>query len=466
MVGLQYAYRFHTRVAAGNYKSRIRIYSIDLAQNPIDIQNPNEVEAYADLLKYKNIDTDSNGRIGQKGIKINNYYNKNEQIEIGDAVSCNIEIPLINDDGYFTSYDWDQTVIIYWDLWEELNSTWLTCPLGVYFWERPTKTNDVVVVAKANDAMSAIFGNFVPGIVFPSLEDERWENGIPLYYFYNQIVSNTSGVIPDASIQNVPNMTVQYYRPPFDPSSMTKRDVLAWMAGVCGGIAYISRDGTPKIKFFSDAYYQEFPMGPKYYYTLDGDAGPTPIVKIDIGEYTVPQIDKLIAMVGQNGNTYTAGSGTNALYSINNGFLATYSLSAQLIVNKMYDVVSGTDASSDIVPYNPISLRAYSDPSVEAGDIIRVVRGGVTYAMPIFQQTLYWRGTDWFADLMNSGFEKRRIPSSVERQGYKETADINTAINSSVKSATIDSSGLETFKNGSGETVFTLQLPIYNGGVS
>ena len=393
MVDLQYAYRFHTRVADGNYKSRIRIYSIDLAENPINIQNQNEVEEYATLLTYKNGDTDSNGRIGQNGIKIINYFNKEEQIEIGDAVSCNIEIPLINDDGYFASYDWDQTIIVYWDVWEELNQWWLTCPLGIYWWERPTKTSDVVVIAKANDAMSHIFANVIPGVSFPSSDDPDWENGIPLYTFYNQIVSNRAGVIPDPSIQYVPNMGVNYYSPPFDPSAMSAKEVLAWMAGACGGIAQISRDGTPRIRFFKDAYYQEFPMGPKYYITLDGDSGPSPIVNIDIGEYTVPQIDKLIAMVGQIGTTVTSGSGTNALYSINNGFLAKDSLSAQYIANTMFDVVSGTNAASDIVAYNPISLRAYVDPSVEAGDIIRVVRNGVTYAMPIFQQILHWNAS-------------------------------------------------------------------------
>lgn len=33
-------------------------------------------------------------------------------------------------------------------------------------------------------------------------------------------------------------------------------------------------------------------------------------------------------------------------------------------------------------------------------------------------------------------------------------------------SATIDSSGLITYKNSSGTALFTLQLPLYDGGVS
>ena len=35
-----------------------------------------------------------------------------------------------------------------------------------------------------------------------------------------------------------------------------------------------------------------------------------------------------------------------------------------------------------------------------------------------------------------------------------------------VKSASISSSGLVTFKNSSGTALFTLQLPLYNGGAN
>ena len=73
-----YAPMFHNVVANGNYKSRLLIYSIDLANNPIDVWEKAWVEEYGTLLKYKVTDTDSNGRIAEKGIRINNYYNKEE----------------------------------------------------------------------------------------------------------------------------------------------------------------------------------------------------------------------------------------------------------------------------------------------------------------------------------------------------------------------------------------------------
>ena len=42
----------------------------------------------------------------------------------------------------------------------------------------------------------------------------------------------------------------------------------------------------------------------------------------------------------------------------------------------------------------------------------------------------------------------------------------STARTDSVKSASISNTGLVTFKNSSGTALFTLQLPLYNGGVN
>ena len=42
----------------------------------------------------------------------------------------------------------------------------------------------------------------------------------------------------------------------------------------------------------------------------------------------------------------------------------------------------------------------------------------------------------------------------------------STARENTVASATIDNNGLITFKNSNGSTLFTVQLPIYNGAVS
>ena len=463
-----YGLRFHELLRDGGYKSRIRIYSIDLLLNPIDVSNPTDVEEYGTLLQYKSTDTDSNGRIAQNGIRIDNYYNKDEQYTIGNSNMCSIHVSLINDDGYFSTYDWEQTIIIYWDVWDPLNSIWITCPLGIYWWERPTKTSAVVVNARANDGM------YLLGQMEYTWPD--FSGGLNLAAVYTTIVSGIAGIIPYATPRDWANMTLTtYHNKPFDVTNMTRREVLAKLAEIAGANAFISRSGVVMLKAFTDASWRYSPQSPIEYYEIDGDSGPTPIIDINIGEYTVPLVDKFIAQVGQTGDTWVSGSGSNIMYSINNGFLNIPGASAMYTVDGMFGVVSGQHSTSDMVAYTPISLKAYSDPSVEAGDIIRVIRGGTTYLMPVFQQTMKWNGADWTAEMQNSGTEKRTIPSEASRKSYVTEERISTiergggggADPATVPtSASIDSSGLITFDNSDGAALFTLQLPIYNGGVS
>lgn len=471
MVGLQYADVFHSIIAAGNYKSRIMIYSIDLVQNPINVDSRTEVEEYATLMKYFVSDTNSNGRVAQDGIKINNYFNKDSEYTIGNAPICNIEISFINDDGYFATYDWGQTAIIYWDVYDPTNNYWIGCPLGVYWWERPTKTSEIIVTAKAYDGMWRLDQYEYN---FPS-----FDNGLNLAAIYTDIVSNIPGIIPYPNPQNWANMTLTtYYEAPFDTTNMTSRQVLAKLAEIAGSNAYISRDGYVMLKPFTDAWWVEYPQAPKKYYTLNSDSMPTPILGLSIGEYTVPLIDKFIAQVGQSGEVFTSGNGSNVMYSVNNGFLNIPGASARYTVDGMYGVVSGQHSSSDMVAYVPISLRAYADPSVEGGDIIRVIRNGVTYLMPVFQQILRWTGGDWIVEMQNSGYAVRTIPSEAERESYVTEKRLSSLESGGggggggadpatvPASASIDANGLISFKNSSSSTLFTLQLPVYNGGGS
>lgn len=463
-----YATRFHEIIADGNYKSRIMIYSIDLTQDPIDFSNRLEVEEYASLLKYKNTDTDSRGRISQDGIKIENYYNKDEQYTIGNANMCSIQFSLINDDGFFTSYDWEQTIIVYWDVYDTTNQMWLGVPLGIYWWERPTKTSTIVVSARANDGMYLLDQM---SYTWPD-----FTGGLNLAEIYADLVGNIDGIIPYPTPEtDWANMTLTTYnKAPFDATNMTRREVLAKLAEIAGANAYMSRSGYAMLKPFTNATWKPTPMSPTQYYELDGDACPTPIVKLEIGEYTVPLIDKFIAQVGQSGETWTSGSGSNIMYSINNGFLNIPGASARQTVDGMYGVVSGQHSTSDMVAYTPISLKAYADPSIEAGDIIRVTRNNTTYLMPIFQQQMKWRGAEWTVEMQNSGTTTRTIPSEAERKSYVTEDRISTLEQSGgggggadpatvPASASIDANGLITFSNSDGEDLFTLQLPVYGG---
>ena len=407
-----YANMFHPIIAAGNYKSHLMIYSIDLAENPIDVDSRAQVEYYAELLTYENTDTDSNRRISQNGIKLNNYYNKDEEYTIGNAPIASIDISFINDDGFFSTYDWEQTIIVYWDVWDEANQMWIGCPIGVYWWERPAKTSAVIVNATAYDGMYRL--DQYTSWSWPTFENGSYTLGT----VYTSLVANIAGVLPYATPEDWPNMTITIDSAPFDVTNMTNREILAKLAEIAGSNVFASRDGRIKMKPFTDAYWKPAPQAQPIYYELDGDSLPTPITKIEIGEYTVPSITQFIAQVGQTGKEFIVGSGTQTMYSINNGFLAVDDTKANQMITTMLGVVSGTDASSDMVPYAPLYIRAYADPAVEAGDVIRVIRNETTYLMPVFQQTLYWNGADWIVEMQNSGYANRTIPSEADRMSY------------------------------------------------
>lgn len=442
-----YATVFHDLMARGGYQSRIMIYSINLFDNPIDVSDRSEVENYATLLKYNGSDTDSNGRIGQNGIKINNYYNKDEEYAIGSAPICNIEISLINDDGFFSTYDWQQTIIIYWDVYDDINgNAWYGVPLGIYWWERPTKTNTIQIQARANDGMSLL----------DQMDDWSFgdmTSGKNLAQIYNELVSGIAGIIPYPTPTDWANMTATtYFKEPFDTTNMTRREILAKLAEIAGANAYMSRGGYAMLKPFTNAYWKIAPQAQPIYYVLDADATPTPVMELDIGEYTVPLVDRFIAQVGQSGDVYTSGSGDNTMYSVNNGFLNVPGTNAQYMVDAMYGVVSGQHPSSDMVPYVPMSIKAFGDPSIEAGDIIRVVRfnGDPDYEynlVPIFQQVLTWNGADWLIEMQSSGYEKRKIPSEAERAEYVSRAEMTDA------TSRLDGLGFSRIETGSENVV-------------
>ena len=241
-----YANMFHPIIAAGNYKSRLMIYSIDLAESPIDVDSRAQVEYYAELLTYENTDTDSNRRISQNGIKLNNYYNKDEEYTIGNAPIASIDISFINDDGFFSTYDWEQTIIVYWDVWDEANQMWIGCPIGVYWWERPAKTSAVIVNATAYDGMYRL--DQYTSWSWPTFENGSYTLGT----VYTSLVANIAGVLPYATPEDWPNMTITIDSAPFDVTNMTNREILAKLAEIAGSNVFASRDGRIKMKPFTD----------------------------------------------------------------------------------------------------------------------------------------------------------------------------------------------------------------------
>lgn len=398
MVALHQANRFHELVREGNYKSRMRIYSIDINSNPIDVSSEAAVEYYATLLRYSDDDVDSNGRIAQQGIKINDYFNKDESVEIGQSVNGNIEISLINTDGFFATYDWSQTIIIYWDVYDPINEAYLTCPIGVYWWEKPTKVTDIIVKARANNAVWLLETRNAQ--TFPDESDARWTTGISMYDMYVMFTQNIPGILVDTNLNGrMPNCDIVYHKEPFNADDLNNREILTQLAGAAGGTLRARRDGHVTIQFFKDAYWN---IGnQRFYFEIEKGNGPTPLKSIDIAEYEVAPIDNVTSMNSKTGIKNSVGSGNNTLYIVDNGFLNVDQATLNEMVRAIYGSVSALEA------YKPISLVCFGDPSVESGDIIRVNINGTVYKVPIFQQTLTWNGGLWTQEISSFGLESR-----------------------------------------------------------
>ena len=145
---------FHTLVASSNPKTRIRIYFIS---DSVDCTDDNDVQTNGTLLKLNAGDTDSNGRIWQDGVRFNEYFNPESNIQIGRAVSSQVEMTLINKDGALDNFSFGRCKI-YLDVYDSTNSVWKACPMGVYIIDVPTKRKSQLITVSGFDQMQKLDG--------------------------------------------------------------------------------------------------------------------------------------------------------------------------------------------------------------------------------------------------------------------------------------------------------------------
>lgn len=68
------------------------------------------------------------------------------------------------------------------------------------------------------------------------------------------------------------------------------------------------------------------------------------------------------------------------------------------------------------------------DWSIEAGDIINIVNGGTTYSIPIFQQSMAWRGGYVVSDLLSDGDNVRPVLDYDERTYYRLNSEMSKKV--------------------------------------
>lgn len=384
----------HEASVADGIKSRIRVYSIP--KYVTSFYSPNIPSVIGQLWKWDADDTDSNRRLTDGGIKFTDLFNKDQTIKIGTSTCSRVEFSILNTDHAFDDFEFGR-IFIYLDVWDDYNG-WMEVELGAFDCEKPVKTTANTINITANDLMLTLEVN--ADYWFNNLID--WSSHPTLFSVLQSLADQFGYNITPTSISLI-NADFSYGKRPFYSEGKTYRQILEMIAEVAGGNAFFSHDGNIDIQPFTLAEWR-YPGQPKQTVTIDGDSSPTNLFNIDIATFQIPYFGKIEQW--EDGQLkswiyyYTEPEDTYSTFRIVDNPLIknTESFWQQPlipIIKALYAIGS----------YAPISGRAIMDFSIEAGDIIKVIRNEVEYSVPIFQQTWTWRGGHVFSEFMSNGTE-------------------------------------------------------------
>ena len=392
---------FHTLAIQDTPKTRIRVYFIGAG---VDCTDDNDVQTNGVLLVRELSDTDSNRRISEDGgVVFNDLFNTEVNIEVGATISKQVQMALLNLDGALSGFGFGRCKI-YLDVYDAANTTWLPCPMGVYIIEMPTKTNTRIVIASGFDQMQYL--NTIADAWWNNID---WTNGVTVSDLITGIATET-GVSVSANLStNILNGTQAYTEPPFTANQTTYRDILAYLGGVTGTIAYFDRDGALDMRWFKYAQIDNLT------YTVDADTVGNRCMSIDIAEYAVTAIDMLEILPYDTNLATSIGSGGN-VYQIagNPFFIGADAAAVETIATPVFNRLQ------TVAPYYPMTLRLIADWSFESGDVINLLLNTNTIILPIMQQKLSWRGGFVMAEIQSSGEATRQPLDGTDRTAYQD----------------------------------------------
>ena len=395
---------FNTLVTSDNVQTRIRIYFIP---DSVDCTDDNDVMNNGTLLVYDVGDTDSNKRVAQDGITLRELFNKETDIQMGDTVSAELDITFVNDDGALDNFAFGRCKV-FLDAYDSVNNIWYPCPIGVFLVDTPIRRKVQLIESVAYDQMQKL--DAIADEWFTNLD---WSGGITLYDLVTEMATELGFHVSTGTATAMVNSTLSFTEQPFYPTEMTYREILAWIAGASCTYARFDRDGYLDLAWFDTVSY-----------SVNADTIGNTCLKIDPSEYAVAQIDKLQVLGTESDVGVIIGTGTNAYKILNNGFLfgqdeAEITTKATPIYNRL----------SAFASYTPVSTTLIADWSVQAGDIIQITYDSVTYDVPIFQQTLSWRGAYVKSELFSSGNPIRTEMSAMNRSEYRAGHKVHTLEN-------------------------------------
>ena len=432
---------FHTLAIQDAPKTRVRIYFIGDA---VDCTDDNAVQTNGTLLIGKAGDTDSNGRIGQNGITFSEFFNPDKNIQVGAAVSSQIGMTLLNTDGALDNFQYGRCKV-YLDVYDAANSSWLTCPMGVYIIDLPTKRKVQLVNATGYDQMQKL--DEICDTWWSAL---NWSGGITLSQLLTSLATQIGVSVSSNTASAIVNGSVSFTEEPFQCIEVTYREVLEYIAEATGTVARFDRNGALDLRWFAAAQISGNTV------TVNTDTVGNQCLAISVAEYSVAAVDLLKVKLYTDDIGTTVGTGTNQYTIVNNLFLDGANSSAIIAkATPIYNRLHGLGA------YSPVSARVIMDWSIEAGDIINIVNDSTTYSVPIFQQSMAWRGGYVVSDLLSDGDNVRPVLDYDERTYYRLNSEMSkkvgddeiiSKINQSPESITIQANkvnltGYVTFTN-------------------
>lgn len=402
-------------------KTRCRIYTCD-PQDLIDYSIEADVINYGTLLKYNASDTDSNKRIASSGLKFTEYFNKDIDRSIGATATTQIDVSFVNDDGAMSSFRWDYDAIVYLDIYDATNDEWLSCPLGAFDWEMPDQLSTVIVSARANNFMQRL------GKIESEISAFDYSNSPDLYnitygcYGGGGTIQGIKWGLTRES-KYFPFASRTYNSVPYDDSGMSARDSLGLIAELNFKNAYVDRNAS--LKFRSWAYLPDNPSRPDAHVvrTFSADITPSHIGRIQISEYDVPTIDRVVADIGQIGASGDSGTGDEVFHIYDNGWFQPKSdvpgicLSLRSNLQLLFNTT-----------YRPMTVEILEgDPRIEGGDLVNIVKDGTTYLLPVFQQTIEWKGGAFKQTLISTGRRSRKDADFTSSKSHNVSTRIYNA---------------------------------------
>ena len=257
---------------------------------------------------------------------------------------------------------------------------------GVFRFDRPRLLNAETIRLSSFDKLKKSdkkVYDFLEGLTYP----------ITLGSLYSQLCTEV-GLTPAET--TFTNSTYSVSAKPEWHEDITSNEVFRDIAELACANVRMTRDGKISLGWFT---------------SQDYTVPESMLFSTEIYDFGVKKINKLVVEFncestgttskGVEKVTLTVGTGDNAYYIRNNPLI----MGTDTVVKKMMNAIFAKLKAFAV--YNPATITAVSDWTVEAGDIINIQAHGKTFSVPIFRQTITCGGIA-VATYENDGEETRK----------------------------------------------------------